>query len=77
MNADIKGALNQLNTSWKSFTHNGMQMTKEQVKSVLEYASQVGYKTTDEIPDKDIDEIIDKINRRGKTIYKTKLFDSK
>lgn len=72
MNADIKGALAQINTSYKAFIHNGKRMSKEQVKAVLEYADQVGYKTTDQIPDKEIDEIIDKLNCRGKTIYKLK-----
>ena len=65
MNADVKGALEQINTSWKAFEHRGKQMTKEQVKSVLEYANQVGYKTTEQIPENVIDEIIDKINKRG------------
>lgn len=65
MNADVKGALQQINTSWRAFEHRGKQMTKEQVKAVLEYANQVGYKTTDQIPENVIDEIIDKINKRG------------
>ena len=65
MHADIEGALAQINTSWKAFEHRGKQMSKIQVKAVLEYAKQVGFKTTDQIPDKDIDEIIDKINKRG------------
>ena len=64
MNADVNGALEQINMSWKAFEHRGKQMTKIQVKAVLEYAKQVGYKTTDQIPDKDIDEIIDKLNKR-------------
>ena len=64
MHADIEGALAQINTSWKAFEHRGKQMTKIQVKAVLEYAKQVGYKTTDQIQDKDIDEIIDKLNKR-------------
>jgi len=39
-------------------------MSKTQVYEVLKYADQVGYKTTDQIPDKEIDEIIDKLNKR-------------
>lgn len=61
MDADIKGALNQINTSWKAFEHNGKPMTKAQVKAVLTYADAKGYKTTNQIPDKDIDLILKKL----------------
>jgi len=64
MHADVKGALIQINTSYKAFTHKGKRMSKTQVYEVLKYADQVGYKTTDQIPDKEIDEIIDKLNKR-------------
>ncbi|MBV5282182.1 MAG: hypothetical protein JZU53_07070 [Paludibacter sp.] len=64
MHANIKGALAQIQTSWKAFEHRGKPMTKEQVKAVLEYANQVGYKTTEELKDKEVDEIIDKVNKR-------------
>lgn len=66
MNADINGALAQIDSSWKAFVHRGNPMTKAQVKAVLSYAQQVGYKTTAELKDKEVDEIIDKVNRRAK-----------
>lgn len=58
MNADVKGALNQINKSWKAFEHNGQPMSKKQVKRVLEYAILKGYKTTNDIPEKEIDEVL-------------------
>lgn len=65
MHADINGALEQINTAWSSFEHRGKPMTKPQVKAVLTYAKQVGYKTTAELKDKEVDDIIDKVNRRN------------
>lgn len=65
MDADIQGALNQIDRSWKCFEHNGLPMTKSQVKAVLEYGKQVGYETVSQITDKEISEIIDKVNRRN------------
>jgi len=65
MNASIKGALAQINVSWKAFIHKGKPMTKEQVKAVLQYGSEVGYKSTSELKEKEIDEIIDKVNKRN------------
>lgn len=35
MHADIIGALNAINISWKAFEHKGVKMTKQQVKKVL------------------------------------------
>lgn len=58
MNADIKGALNQLNVSWKAFVHNGKPMTKPQVKAVLEFGVKMGYKTTAELQEEDVTRII-------------------
>ena len=63
MNADIQGALNQINKSYRAFVHNGKSMTKEQVKSVLEYGLSKGYKTTNEFSDEEIDKIINKKNK--------------
>ncbi len=60
MNADVKGALAQINTSWKAFTHKGQRMSKNEVKAVLEYAVSKGYKTTAELNDNEVDEIINK-----------------
>lgn len=58
MQADIQGALNQLNTSWKAFQHNGKSMTKDEVRRVLEYGLSKGYKSTAELSDKEVDELL-------------------
>lgn len=58
MHADIQGALNQINRSYKAFTHNGKKMSKSEVKKVLEYGLKRGYKTTDELTDEEVDIIL-------------------
>lgn len=58
MQADIQGALAQIDKSWKAFTHKGIPMTKEQVTKVLIYANNKGYKSTSELTDNEVDEII-------------------
>lgn len=58
MKADIKGALQQLNISYRAFEHRGKRMTKEQVKKVLEYGLAKGYKHTGEFTDKEVDNIL-------------------
>jgi len=58
MKAAIKGALQQINKSWKAFEHKGKKMTKRQVKSVLEYGLQKGYEHTGQYTDDEIDNII-------------------
>ena len=58
MKADLKGALQQLDRSWRSFEHRGKPMTKEQVKKVLEYGLSKGYKHTGQLTDEEVDEII-------------------
>ena len=55
MKADIVGALEQLNSSWKAFEHKGKKMTKEQVRKVLIYGIQRGYKHTGQLTDDDIE----------------------
>lgn len=60
MKADIVGALEQLDKSWRAFEHKGKSMTKEQVKRVLVYGIQKGYKHTGQFTDKEIDKIINK-----------------
>lgn len=61
MQASIQGSLAQIKTSWKAFTHKGKPMTKPQVKAVLEYANQVGYTSTAQLKETEIDEIIDNL----------------
>lgn len=58
MHADVKGALAQINKSWRSFEHRGKRMTKQQVKIVLEYAISKGYQTTASLSDDEVDEIL-------------------
>jgi len=58
MNASVQGALTQINKSWKAFTHKGKPMTKEQVSKVLIYANNKGYKTTAELTDEEVDNLI-------------------
>jgi len=58
MNADLRGALRQLNKSWKMFEHNDQPMTKEQVKAVLEYGIEQGYESTGDLTDEEIDKVL-------------------
>lgn len=58
MHADLKGALDQIDRSWRAFTHRGRPMSKEQVKICLEYGIKKGYKTTAELKDEEVDKII-------------------
>lgn len=58
MNADIKGALDQINRSYKAFVHNGKPMKKQDVKKVLEYGLSKGYKTTDQISESEVHSVL-------------------
>jgi hypothetical protein len=61
MNADIEGALRSIKQkpkSYKAFTHRDRFLSKEQVIRVLEYGLAKGYKTTDELSDKEVDAIL-------------------
>lgn len=58
MHADLKAALEQLNTSYKAFEHRGQKMSKDQVRKVLKYGIDKGYKTTAEFSDDEVDEIL-------------------
>lgn len=58
MKANIKGALAQLNKSYRCFEHNGKPMTKAQVKKVLEFGIKAGYTNTDELKDFEIDSLL-------------------
>jgi hypothetical protein len=58
MHADVKGALAQIDKSWKAFTHNDKPMTKEQVRAVLQYAIGKGYDSTGQLSDEEIDHIL-------------------
>lgn len=58
MHADIEGALAAINTSWRTFEHKGLPMTKNDVKKVLIYALKKGYKTTAELTDDEVDTVL-------------------
>lgn len=59
MHADIQGALEQIDNSYKAFIHKGKPMTKEEVKFVLEWADFYGYKNTAELTDEDVDNALE------------------
>ena len=55
MDADLVGALAQINKSWKAFEHKGKPMTKEQVRKALVYGIKKGYTHTGQLTDEDVD----------------------
>lgn len=58
MNADLSGALEQLDQSWKAFEHNGKPMTKNEVRKALVYGLKKGYNHTGQLTDADLDEAL-------------------
>ena len=58
MNSSIKGALAQIKTSWRAFSHKDKPMTKKQVKAVLEYALKKGYEHTGQLSEEEIDNVL-------------------
>jgi ribulose bisphosphate carboxylase small subunit len=66
MHADIQGALDQINRSYKAFEHNGKRMTKLQVIKVLKFGLKRGYKYTSEFKDDEIDQILN-VDKNGAT----------
>lgn len=64
MNADCKGALAQINTSYRAFEHKGKPMTKAEVKAVLEYAVEKGYEDTGMLSDEEVDRILNKLKQQ-------------
>jgi hypothetical protein len=63
MNADCKGALAQIDKSWKAFNHNNKAMSKEEVKAVLEYAIDKGYEHTGLLSDDEVDSVLLKMKK--------------
>lgn len=61
MNADIKGCLAEIDESYRVFEHNGKPMSKRQVKAVLEYGLRMGYETTKELSDEEIQQVLEAI----------------
>jgi ribulose bisphosphate carboxylase small subunit len=58
MHADLKGALEQINRCYSAFEHRGKRMSKEEVRKVLKYGIDKGYKTTAELKDEDVDKVL-------------------
>jgi len=58
MHADLKGALAQINRSWRTFEHRDRPMTKSEVRKVLMYGLEKGYKTTAEFTDEEVDQVL-------------------
>ena len=58
MHADLTGALEQLNRSWKAFEHRGQKMSKDQVRKVLKYGIGKGYETTAQLADEEVDKVL-------------------
>lgn len=58
MNMSIEGALKNFNKVWSLFSHNGKQMEKGQVRKILRYAFNKGYKCTLDLSDSEIDSIL-------------------
>jgi len=58
MDADIKGALEQLNKSYKAFEHRGKRMSKLHVKTILEFGLKKGYTNTGQLTDEEVDNIL-------------------
>lgn len=63
MNADCKGALAQINKSYKAFVHNDKPMSKAEVKAVLEYAIAKGYDHTGMLSNEEVDNILNALNK--------------
>jgi len=58
MYADIKGSLDYMKKKPIPFEHRGVSLLQNQAKKVLEYGLKKGYKTTAEISDNEIDEVL-------------------
>lgn len=63
MNADCRGALAQLNKSYKAFEHKGKKMSKAEVKAVLKYAVNKGFEHTGMLSDEEVDNILETIKK--------------
>lgn len=58
MHADLEGALQQINRSYRAFDHKGQSLSKAQVRKVLEYGINKGYKSTKDLSDDEVDEVL-------------------
>lgn len=58
MNADLRGCLANLSKSYKIFSHRGKNISKDNVKKILEYGIKQGYNSTAELSDIEIDNLL-------------------
>ena len=58
MHADLTGALKKLNIIYKAFEHRGQKISKDQVRKVLKYGIEKGYKTTADLKDEEVDKVL-------------------
>ena len=58
MTADIKGALERIDTAYRMFEHNGRNLTKDEVRAILKYGQTKGYTNTGQISDAEVDEVL-------------------
>ena len=58
MHADLAGALERINKSYKAFEHKGQSLSKDQVRKVLKYGLSKGYKSTKELTDEEVDKVL-------------------
>lgn len=63
MHADLKGALEQLSNSYHAFEHNGKSMSKDQVRFVLQKGIELGYETTKDFKEGEVDNILQDFNK--------------
>lgn len=64
MEANLKGALAQLNKAWPAFRHNGKPMTKAEVKALLEYGIAKGYESTAQLnEDAEVDKLLARLRK--------------
>lgn len=61
MDVDLKGGLKYINLLDGVIQHRGIYLTKKQIKIIFEYGISKGFKTMKEIPDSDVDDILNKV----------------
>lgn len=63
MIADLAGTLEQIETSWRAFEHNGKPMTKIEVRKCLIYGLKKGYANTGQLTDEDVETALKQITK--------------
>jgi len=73
MNINLKNAYNMISHVYYLFEHKGENLTKNEVKAILEYAVKKGYESTCDIPGNEVDKILKDL--RAKKIPESKTID--